>query len=413
MKLLAIEVSQFGSYFEPRYERIEQDGSEVYVLSGNAESDHWKEGRLCVAGSKSFEDLIEAAKSLHVAQRFDGVFTFAESSVIAAAAIAEALDLPSIGVDAATRCRNKYYMRQEHARLGAPHPAFALVPTLDAALSAASQIGYPVILKPTLGAGSQFVYKIHDAEELQTLYPKALNGIQSMSHIANEGQPETRGPHSLLLEGFLDGREFLIEAYIWDGETVLGSIVDRVTLEGNHFDDDVHHAPTDLTPEQIKQVHDAVHQGAVAQGLRRSVMHAEIRFHEGKPYILEIAARPGGGGLDFMARLSAGYCPLRATIDIARGKRPEHSAYAPTSKDTFALCLIPDEGEIASIAVPQEILDDPSVFLLKMVVSAGSTIRRPPNGNDIGGFLGVYGAGRNETEIKAKRYAAAIAFEMK
>ena len=51
---------------------------------------------------------------------------------------------------------------------------------------------------------------------------------------------------------------------------------------------------------------------AHAQGLRRSAMHAEVRFHEGEPYLLEIAARVGGGGLDEIARLTTGYDPIRA-----------------------------------------------------------------------------------------------------
>ncbi|WP_226790146.1 class I tRNA ligase family protein [Rahnella sikkimica] len=124
------------------------------------------------------------------------------------------------------------------------------------------------------------------------------------------------------VESYLDGREYLIEAYSWDGVTILGSIVERVTLEGNSFDDDVHHAPTDLSGRDLQRVHAAVHAVAVAQGLTRSVMHAEIRFHQGLPYIVEIAARPGCGGLDFMARISANYCPIKAVIDVAIGNKP-------------------------------------------------------------------------------------------
>ncbi|MFC4160860.1 ATP-grasp domain-containing protein [Chitinimonas lacunae] len=413
MKVLAIEVSQFGNYYNSRYEHLEKHGVELFVLSGSADKNHWHKDRFAIAKSKQFDDLIETARLLHQQHRFDGVFTFAESSVIATSLIAQALGLPSIGPDAAICSRNKFFMRQGHQRFGAPHPAFELVPTLEAAVAAGRKIGYPAILKPTLGAGSQFVYKLNNEDELIQMYPKAWDGVQTFTHVSNEGSSDKLGPNSLLLESFLDGREFLIEAFTWDGETVLGSIVDRVTLEGNNFDDDVHHAPTDMTPEQIAKVHKAVHQGALAQGLKRSVMHAEIRFHQGEPFILEIAARPGGGGLDHMARISAGYCPLMATVNIAAGKRPANSAYTPTGKDTFALCLISAAGEIANITIPAEVSEDPMVFMLKMVVTPGSRIRRPPYGNDIAGFLGVSGLSREETEAKAKAYASAITFQMR
>lgn len=413
MKILAIEVSQFGNYYNSRYEQIEKYGVELFVMSGHADRDHWREGHFSIAASKDVDDLITLAKELHKEHQFDGVFTFAESSVIATAMIAEALNLQGIGLDAAVKSRNKFFMRNAHKEKHAPHPNFQMVNTLEAALDAAKTTGYPAILKPTLGAGSQFVYKVNNEQELQDVFASAHQGIQTMSHVSNEGLTSQLGPNSLLLESFLDGKEFLIEAYIWDGVTVLGSIVDRVTLEGNSFDDDVHHAPTALSPEQIKLVHAAVHAGAISQGLHRSVMHAEIRFHQGLPNILEIAARPGGGGLDFMARISSNYCPLKATVDICMGRKPSFGDYQPSGTDTFALCLISQQGEIVDIQVPADIKQDPSVFMLKFVAQAGTKIRRPPNGNDIIGFLGVSGTSLEEVEKKAMAYSSAIKVQVK
>jgi biotin carboxylase len=408
MKLLAIEVGQFGDYYNSRYHQVEQYGVELFVLSGVAESDHWHAGHFFISNSMDIADLTELASQLHRDFHFDGVFTFAENSVIATAIIANALQLPSISIDAAVKSRNKIAMREAHRAGHAPHPEFRLTPTLPEALDAATALGYPVILKPTLGSASQFVYKVNSPDELEAVFPNALVGINEMSQFKNEGITDVLGPNSLLIESYLDGREFLIEAYSWDGVTVLGSIVDRVTLEGNSFDDDVHHAPTDLNEQDLQRVHAAVHAGAIAQSLTRSVMHAEIRFHQGLPYIVEIAARPGGGGLDFMARISAGYCPIKAVIDIAVGKKNEYSSYTPTGKHTFALCLISEPGCIEEIVVPDEIKQDPATFMLKIISPIGSLIKRPPLGNDIIGFLGVMGNSRQETESKTMNYSQQV-----
>lgn len=412
MKLLAIEVGQFGDYYNSRYQQVEQYGVELYVLSGVADSDHWHSGRFFIANSMNIDDLTQLAIQLHRDFKFAGVFTFAENSVIATSMIASALKLPTIPVDAAVKSRNKICMREAHRAGNAPHPQFRLTPSLTEALQAADEFGYPVILKPTLGSASQFVYRANTPQELEEYFPQALSGIQQMSQFKNEGITDLLGQNTLLVESYLDGREFLIEAYIWDGVTVLGSIVDRVTLEGNSFDDDVHHTPTDLDPLAVQQVHAAVHAGAVAQGLTRSVMHAEIRFHQGLPYIVEIAARPGGGGLDFMARISAGYCPIKAVIDIAVGRKPAYQNYTPTGKHTFALCLISQAGQIANITVPQAITRDPATFMLKIISPPGSVIKRPPAGNDIIGFLGVMGDSRQETEEKALRYSEQVQVTM-
>lgn len=408
MKILAIEVGQFGDYYNSRYEQCENYGADLYLLSGIAENDHWHSEKLFIANSLKVDDLIALAVEKHKTHQFDGIITFAENSVIATAMIATKLKLPSITVDAAIKSRNKLFMREAHAHNNAPHPIFRLANTLADALEAARQIGYPVILKPTLGSASQFVYKISTPDELTSAFDTASSGIHSMSQFTNEAVTECLGPNALMIESYLDGKEFLIEAFIWNGQTVIGSVVDRVTLEGNSFEDDVHHAPTSLAPEQLSELQQAVHMGAVAQGLERSIMHAEIRYHHNKPYIIEIAARAGGGGLDFMARISSKYCPIKAMLDIATGVKPEYAFYEKSGTDTFALCLISNAGVVESIEVPDEVKNDPAVFMLKLLVKKGNHIKRPPYGNDIIGFLGVTGKSYAESEQKAISYSKEI-----
>ncbi|KOX28450.1 carboxylate--amine ligase, partial [Saccharothrix sp. NRRL B-16348] len=121
-------------------------------------------------GSKNIDEMIAAAKQWHATEAFDGVITFSEAAVVAVAAIAEALGLPGIGVEAALNSRNKYLMRQAHEKAGAPIPGFRFVTTLDEARSAADAFGYPVIVKPTLGAGSHFVFRCDDETELTERY---------------------------------------------------------------------------------------------------------------------------------------------------------------------------------------------------------------------------------------------------
>ncbi|MBD0743152.1 ATP-grasp domain-containing protein [Streptomyces sp. CBMA152] len=391
MKLLAIEASQYGTYYRTRYQQVEELGIEVHVLNGLGTQDFWPEDRYRVVGSKHIDDIIEAARNWHVQEHFDGVFTFSEFSVIPVAHVAEALGLPTIGVEAARASRNKLLMRQAHEEHKAPHPRFRYVSTADEAAAAAEEFGYPVILKPTLGAASSFVFRLDDAEDLRERFPVAAQGVTDAPLFQMEADGVDVGPSGLLIESFLDGNEYLIEAVAWEGEVYLGSVVDRVTVEGDTFDDDVHHAPTSLTQTQLAQVHRAVTAAAHAQGLERAAMHAEIRFHDGEPYVVEIAARPGGGGLDHMARLSAGFCPIRATASVAAGLRPEVGHYAPTGVHTAAMCLICAPGTIGAITVPPEVEESDRLFFFKVTAKPGDLVKRPPEGNSILGFLGATG----------------------
>ncbi len=408
MKLLALEAVQNANYYLSRYRQVEEYGAQLYVLNGLGEPEYWPGRRYRIAGSKHLDDLIAAAKAWHAEEEFDGVLSFSESAVVAVAAVAEALGLPGVGVEAARTSRNKLLMRQAHERHGVPRPAFRLVPDVEAALAAAEEFGYPVILKPTLGAASNFVFRLDNADDVRLRFPQALEGIGRMSWYTMEPEGVDVGPHGLLIESFLDGPEFLTESLIWDGEVYVGSIVDRVTIEGATFDDDVHHAPTSLDPRQVAAAHRVIAAAAKAQGLKRSVLHAEVRFHRGEPHLLEIAVRPGGGGLDYFARISAGYCPIKALMDVSRGVRPQVGHYRPTGVHTAGTCLISEPGRIERITVPESVSGSDRIFFLKVTAKPGDVIRRPPHGNNILGFLCTTGSSRDDALNTAHELAGQI-----
>jgi biotin carboxylase len=408
MKLLGLEAVQNATYYLSRYRQVEEFGAELYVLNGLGDADFWPAERYRIAGSKHIDDLVAAARSWHASEGFDGVLTYSESAVVAVAVVAEALGLPGVGVEAARTSRNKLLMRRAHERAGVPRPRFRMVPDLPAALETAAEFGYPVILKPTLGAASNFVFRLNGPADLRLRFPQALDGMQRMSWFRMEADGVDLGPHGLLIESFLEGPEMLIEALAWDGEVYLGSIVDRVTVEGDTFDDDVHHAPTSLAPDQLAAVHRVVTAAAHAQGIRRSAMHAEVRYHHGLPHLLEIAIRPGGGGLDYFARISAGYCPIRATMDVARGVRPEVTHYRPTGVHTAGTCLISQAGRIEKIIVPDSVAGSDRVFFFKITAKPGDVILRPPHGNNILGFLCTTGASFEDAMQAATELAGRI-----
>src|SRR5690242_12843521 len=107
MKLLALEAVQNATYYLSRYRQIEDYGADLFVLNGLGEPDYWPAGRYRIAGSKHIDDITTVAKAWHAEQNFDGVLTFSESAVVTVAAVAEALGLPGVGVDAARTSRNK------------------------------------------------------------------------------------------------------------------------------------------------------------------------------------------------------------------------------------------------------------------------------------------------------------------
>ncbi len=408
MKLLAIEARQRGHVHLSRYEQVRDFGADLFVLNGLGEADYWPAERYRIVGSQRIDDIVAAARAWHAEEHFDGVFTFAEAAVAAVAVVADALRLPGVGLEAAQRSRNKLLMRQAHERAGAAHPRFRHVTSLAEAAATAREFGYPVVLKPTLGAASSFVFRVDDEAMLAVRYQDAIEGIQHMPTLLAEAEGIDIGPGGLMIESFLAGSEYLFEALAWDDEVYLGSAVDRVTLEGETFDDDVHQAPTSLSAGELAKIHAIVKAAAHAQGIRRSVLHAEIRYHHGEPHLLEIAIRPGGGGLDLVARATADYCPIRAVMDVARGVRPRVSHYRPTGVHMMGTCLICDEGELEFVSVPPEVSESELTLMAKITASPGDVILRPPHGNNILGFLIVIGPSFSAVKRTLEEFAERI-----
>jgi len=388
--ILFIEAVQYGTYYDDRYAHITALGYDVFILYGEGIHPAVNPARRRVAGSRAVDTLRDAAHNWHREQRFSGLATLAEPSVLATAAISEVLGLPFASCATALASRDKFVMRTAHRRGDVAHPFFIGVGTAED-LDEWPGGSFPAIVKPTMGSASSFVFKVANHEELVQRARTVLDNAPHMSVAALEatGLPHT-GPIALV-ESFLSGSEHLVEGYVFAGRFTLGSLVDRITVEGDTFDDDVHHAPSLLAPEAVEAVVVTVQAAVTAQGVDAAPIHAEIRFHDAIPHIVEVAIRPGGGGLNRMAELSYGYDPLRVVAQLALGEDPSHVYCGPGAIHTVAACLIGQEGTIRSITGADALTRHADVFFFKLLAAPGSVQLRPPRGNSILGFLGVTG----------------------
>lgn len=412
MRLLAVEARQNGIYNLGRYQQAVSLGADLYVLNGEGTPGFWPAGRYRLVGSKHLDRIVAAALSWHEELQFDGVLTFAESALVSTAAIAEAAGLPGIGVPAARTSRNKLLMHEAHQAAGAPIARFRYAPDLSTGLAAADYFGYPVVVKPALGASSNFVFRADSPASFARCYRKATTGAPTMKWTLMEADGIDLGPPGLVVESYLDGSEHLIEAVAWDGEVQLASIVDRVAADQVTFEENVHQAPTSLSEQQVEQVRAAIAAAVQGQALRRSVVHAEVRFHQGRPHVLEVTPKPGGGGLEHMARVSAGYCPITAHLQVACGQRPQLGGYQPTGVYTAARALLCGAGQVIDIVVPDEVTSAPELLFCRIVAAPGDVLKRPPDGNGILGFLGAKGPTRRDAMNAAERLAQLISVTM-
>jgi hypothetical protein len=125
-----------------------------------------------------------------------------------------------------------------------------------------------------------------------------------------------------------------------------------------------------------------------------------------------MAIRPGGGGLDLVARVTADYCPIRAALDVARGVRPQVQHYRPNGVHMLGTCLISDAGELEYAHIPDEIVRSERTLLAEVTARPGDQILRPPDGNSIIGFLVVLGRSFPEVRATLEEFAAKVRIKL-
>ncbi|WP_428243465.1 ATP-grasp domain-containing protein [Gynuella sp.] len=394
-KILIVEVEPTGECKKTRYQPFRDQGYELYFLIAKPEYAEIYAPHVRVATQMTTDGFVHAAELWNEQEHFDAVTTMSEFAVIATSKIASKLGLYGISLDSAVTCRNKYYMRTAHEQGNVRHPAFHLIEEEHKTLEFAREVGFPLIVKPTLGGGSEHIYKVHTPEELIDCYRKASVGMTIHTQSTAEPAFPNKGPDGILLETYLNGNEHSLEAWVWDGVVTIGAIGDRLSPEKNLFDNDIYTMPTRLSAGQIADIQELVEAAAKAQGVRRGVLHPEIRYHNGKPYIVEMGARAGGGPISHMTREAYGYCAIKASLDIACGIKPRQPSLEPTGKVVVAIAMICDEGEISEIDTPaEETLSN--IIYFKIFLSPGDVNLRPPNGNMLLGQICATGASLEE-----------------
>src|SRR5262249_29973803 len=102
----------------------------------------------------------------------------------------------------------------------------------------------------------------------------------------------------VLLESFIPGREYAVEAVLHHGTLRLIAIFDKPDpLDGPFFEETIYVTPSTAPPGVQDAIVRGVAAAAKAIGLCHGPVHAECRVHPGtgEVFVLEVAARPIGG----------------------------------------------------------------------------------------------------------------------
>lgn len=356
-------------------------GEQLVVLIKRPTWEHRYADRVVEVDTTDLAAVVDAACAENARQPVRGVLTLVEHSVPAAAAVAHALGLPGIGPATAWAARDKQAMRSRFAEAGLAQPQFAVATTISEALAAADTLGYPIVAKPVLGGGSKHVRRLDDAAALHENFEQIRQRsweIADYDPLAARGRDRHNG--GLLLEQYLPGEEISVESVVEGGRTRVVAIHDKLRpMNGPFFEELSTATPTELDTAVQRRVAVATDRAHRALGIAAGVTHTEFRISgDGEPFVLETAARLGGGPIYGSVLRSTGVDLVRAAMDLAVGRPctvPERVDAKPVGSCLF---FAPRPGRISAIHGVEELHNDSRVFELHVYRQVGEEVDVPP-----------------------------------
>jgi formate-dependent phosphoribosylglycinamide formyltransferase (GAR transformylase) len=207
-----------------------------------------------------------------------------EPQMVLAARVREMLGLPGMTVVQTIPFRDKEVMKQLLDAAGIRTPHHYRATTARQVVEAAETIGYPVIVKPIAGAGSEHTYRIESREQFDGILPR----IRSVTEVS--------------VEEFVEGDDMTYETICVDGEikhySISTYIPRALVMKENAWVSPitlVYRDPDDEALLPGKRMGEAVLE---ALGFQTGYTHMEwYRTNDGEAVFGEIGGRPPGAYL--------------------------------------------------------------------------------------------------------------------
>ena len=318
-----------------------------------------------------------AISALAARRPLDAIVAVDDQGVLIAALAAKELGLAANDPEAVARTRNKAAMRAALAS-AVRQPAFRVLRRGDDVVAAAGELGWPVVVKPVSLSASRGVIRADDPAGTEAAAARVWAILDEDRHPAEE---------PLLVERYVPGEEVAVEALLRAGRLEVLAVFDKPDpLTGPYFEETLYVTPSRLPGPVQADIAGSVAGAAAAIGLTEGPVHAELRVDpEGRPWVLELAARTIGGlcarTLRFAAGVTLEELVLRHVLGLPVDPRREEVAAG------VMMLPIPRAGRLVAVHGQDEARAVPGITALELSIRPGGEVRPLPEGDRYLGFL--------------------------
>jgi biotin carboxylase len=282
-------------------------------------------------------------------------------------------------------------------------PAYRVVGPGDDLAAAAEAVGWPVVVKPVSLSASRGVIRADDPAGAEAAAARIRAILDDDCHPDDE---------PILVEAYVPGEEVAVEALLRAGDLEVLAVFDKPDpLTGPYFEETLYVTPSRLPAATQEGIAAAVGDAAAAIGLTEGPVHAELRIDpEGRPWILELAARTIGGlcarTLRFAAGVTLEELVLRHALGLPLDPRRETIAAG------VMMLPIPTAGRLVAVHGQEEARAVPGISALELSIRPGGTVVPLPEGDRYLGFLFARGPSPADVETALRAAHAHLDVEI-
>ncbi|WP_031480981.1 ATP-grasp domain-containing protein [Maridesulfovibrio frigidus] len=357
----------------PTITRAKQMGIYVVATDLNPDAPGFEHADESIIGCVYTPEKTVAALKIWAAKgaKPDGVMCAAVDAPHTVAAVAKEFGLRAVSTETAALATDKLAMKDRFKEVGVPIPWYKEIFSAEELEQILSERKESLVIKPVDSRGARGVLRLTYGSDKMPASEWAFEQAQNES-------PTKR----VMVESYLDGPQISTEGFVVCGKAYTPGFSDRnyefLDKFAPHIIENGGELPSFLPDDIQAAVKDLSGKAAIALGVDHGVAKGDMVVHNGKPYVIEMAARLSGGyfcsheipwntGVDFVG----------VAIKLAMGETPAPEEMIPEyQKGVAQRYLFPEHGKVVAIDGVEEAKKIEGLRMVEIRCEIGETI--PP-----------------------------------
>ncbi len=333
----------------------------------------------------------------HDKKPFDAILCLIDIHMIEASDLAKKLGLRFLNPVSARLMRDKFSVRETLAKKGIRQPRFALAHTIDELCHAVLEVGYPALVKPSDGYGSQNIFLLRTEEDFDVHADVFVQTFQKPTDYGLGIHANNR----FLVEQYIEGRLIGCDVFSDRHARKLLGINDKLMFPPPSFAIRGSCFPSDRY--DIQKISDYAFAILDAVNFEFGAAHIEIMMTEGEPYLVEVNPRLVSAQIPYQMGYALERSIYADLINLHLGELVSPLPYdAPCWFSAIRWITASRQAVLENIKLPEH--TDPLVRRVALFKESGDDVRPPITNGDRLGYVIAVGKTQKSAENLADSY---------